>query len=69
MTDLQLEIALTEAADMLLQIDPAKRAGWIVFLIQGVDDVSGCSSEQHDYELMLSDVSGACCDREMRGSW
>ena len=64
MTDLQLETALTDTADLLLQIDPAKRGGWIVFLIEALD-----VEPRDEYELILSDISGACCDRDMRGSW
>ena len=69
MTDLQLETTLVDAADRLLQISPAKRAGWIVFLLEALDNAPRCSAGRDEYELMLSDVSGACCDREMRGSW
>ena len=72
MTDLQLETALTETAlteavDSLYSIDPAKWSDWIVFLLEALDNAH--SARRDEYELMLNDVSEACCDRVERGFW
>ena len=67
MTDLQLETSLTDAADSLHSIDPEKWSDWIVFLLELLDNAH--SVRREEYELMLSDVSEACCDRIERELW
>ena len=65
MTDLQLETALTDAADRLLQIDPADREGWIIFFLETLGD----SAVLDTYETMLIHVAYGCLTRVANGSW
>ena len=67
MTDLQLEMMLTDVTDQLTTLWSGNWPGWITFLLRDLEDHIDLDPE--DYDAVLVEVAHQCLKRVRDGSW